>query len=171
MDKAGKHEARKQLEEIFDNAGAVVVTHYSGLSVAEMTGLRAKLREGGGQLKVIKNRVAKKALEAVGDGVGSDLFTGPVAIAFAEDPTVPAKATTEYAKENEKLKLVGGIMDGDVLDVAGVGALASLPSREELIAGVVQRLLGQASQIGQRLAAPGSNLAGAITAIGEQASS
>ena len=171
MDKAGKHEARKQLEEIFENAGAVVVTHYSGLSVSELTGLRAKLREGGGQLKVVKNRVAIKALEAVGEGVGSDLFQGPVAIAFADDPTVPAKAAAEFAKDNEKLKLVGAIMDGDVMDAAGVNALATMPSREEMIATVVARLMGQASQIGQRVNAPGQQLAGAIDAIREQAAS
>ena len=171
MDKAGKHEARKQLEEIFDKAGAVVVTHYSGLSVTEMTGLRAKLREGGGQLKVVKNRVAKKALEAVGDGVGADLFQGPVAIAYAEDPTVPAKATTEFAKDNEKLKLVGAIMGTDVMDGEGVKVLATMPSREELIATIAARLLGQASQIAQRLNAPGQQLAGAIATIQEQAAS
>lgn len=171
MDKAGKHEARKQLEEIFENAGAVVVTHYSGLSVAEMTGLRSKLREGGGQLKVVKNRVAIKALAGAGGDAAADLFQGPVAIAFAEDPTVPAKATAEYAKDNEKLKLIGAIMDGDVMDAAGVDALAKMPSREEMIATIAARLLGQASQIGQRIAAPGSGLAGAITAIGEQTSS
>lgn len=169
MDKAGKQVARQELETIFENAGAVVVTHYSGLNVAELTGLRTKLREGGGRLKVVKNRIAKVALDGMGGDAAADLFQGPVAIAYAEDPTVPAKATSDFAKDNDKLVLIGAIMDGEVMDASGVGALASLPSREELIAGVVSRLLGQASQIGQRIEAPGQQLAGAVAAIQEQA--
>lgn len=169
MDKAGKQVARKDLEGIFAESGAVVVAHYSGLSVAEMTGLRTKLRENGGRLKVVKNRIAKVALAGGAGEAGDDLFKGPVAIAYAEDPTVPAKAITEFAKENDKLKVIGAIMDGEVLNEAGVGALATMPSREEMIATVVARLLGQASQIGQRINAPGQQLAGAIDAIREQA--
>ncbi|MEM9668538.1 MAG: 50S ribosomal protein L10 [Pseudomonadota bacterium] len=170
MDKAGKAVALKELEGVFEEAGAVVVTHYSGLSVAEMTGLRTKLRENGGQLKVVKNRIAKIALDGKGGDAAADLFKGPVAIAFADDPTVPAKATSEFAKDNEKLKLIGAIMGAEVMDGAGVEALAKMPSREELIATIAARLLGQASQVGQRLAAPGQQLAGAIAAIQEQAS-
>jgi len=169
MDKAGKQAARQDLEAIFEDAGAIVVTQYSGLSVAEMTELRAKLREGGGHLKVVKNRIAKIALGGTGGDAAQDLFKGPVAIAFAEDPTVPAKAATEFAKENDKLKLIGAVMDGEVMDAAGIGALASLPSREELLATVVARLLGQASQVATRITSPGSQLAGAIGAIQEQA--
>lgn len=171
MDKARKQAALKELEEVFEGAGSVVVTHYSGLSVAEMSGLRTKLREGGGQLKVIKNRIAKIALKDKGGDAAKDLFQGPVAIAYAEDPSLPAKVTSEFAKDNDKLKLVGAIMDGEVMDQAGIKVLATMPSREELIATVVARLLGQASQIGQRIAAPGQQLAGAIKAIEEQAAS
>ncbi|MEL7453893.1 MAG: 50S ribosomal protein L10 [Pseudomonadota bacterium] len=169
MDKAGKQAALKELEGVFETSGAVIVAHYSGLSVAEMTGLRTKLREGGGSLKVVKNRIAKIALGGKGGDAATDLFKGQVAIAYAEDPTVPAKATSEFAKDNEKLKLVGAIMDGEVMNAAGVGALATMPSREELIATVVSRLLGQASQVAQRINAPGQQLAGAIDAIREQA--
>ena len=169
MDKAGKAAALKELEGIFGNAGAVVVTHYSGLSVADMSGLRASLREGDGQLKVVKNRIAKLALGGVGGDAAQDLFKGPVAIAYAEDPTVPAKAVAEFAKENDKLKLVGAIMDGDVMDATGIQALATMPSREEMIATVVARLLGQATQVIGRLNSQGQQLSGAIKAIEEQA--
>lgn len=169
MDKAGKQAALKELEGVFETSGAVVVTHYTGLSVADMTGLRAKLREQGGQLKVVKNRIAKIALGGKGGDAAQDLFKGQVAIAFADDPTVPAKATTEFAKDNEKLKLLGAVMGVDVMDSAGVEALAKMPSREELIATIVARLTGQASQIVQRVNAPGQQLAGAINVIGEQA--
>ena len=169
MDRAGKQAMLTELEDVFENSGAVVVTHYTGLSVAEMTGLRAKLREQGGRLKVIKNRIAKIALKGKGGDAATDLFTGQVAIAYAEDPTVPAKATAEFAKDNDKLKLVGAVMGAEVMDGAGVEALAKMPSREELIATVVARLTGQASQIAQRVNAPGQQLAGAINVIGEQA--
>lgn len=170
MDKAGKQVARKDLEKIFEDSGAVVVAHYSGLSVAELTGLRTKLREGGGRLKVVKNRIAKVALAGKGGDAAADLFKGPVAIAYSEDPTVAAKATTEFAKDNDKLKLIGALMDEEVMDASGVNALATMPSREEMIATVVARLLGQASQISQRINAPGQQLAGAVDAIREQAS-
>jgi large subunit ribosomal protein L10 len=169
MDKAGKQAALAELEEVFENSGAVVVTHYTGLSVAELTKLRATLREQGGRLKVVKNRIAKIALRGKGGDAATDLFSGQVAIAYAEDPTVPAKAAAEFAKDNEKLKLIGGVMGAEVMDTAGVEALAKLPSREEMIATIVSRLTGQASQIAQRLNAPGQGLAGAINVIGEQA--
>jgi large subunit ribosomal protein L10 len=169
MDKAGKQAALKDLEGIFADAGAVIVTQYSGLSVADLTELRSKLREGDGQLKVVKNRIAKIALAGKGGDAAADLFKGPVAIAFAADPTVPAKATSEFAKQNDNLKLVGAIMDGEVMDAAGVGALASMPSREELIATVAARLIGQATQAIGRLNSQGQQLAGAIDAIREQA--
>lgn len=169
MDKAGKQAALKDLEVIFAEAGAVVVTQYSGLSVADLTELRSKLREGEGQLKVVKNRIAKIALAGMGGDAAADLFKGPVAIAYAADPTVAAKATSEYAKDNDNLKLIGAIMDGDVMDAAGVGVLASMPSREELLATVVARLLGQATQVIGRLNSQGQQLAGAIDVIREKA--
>lgn len=169
MDKTGKKAALKELENVFENAGAVVVTQYSGLSVAELTKLRGQLREKGGQLKVIKNRIAKIALKGAGGDAAQDLFRGPVAIAYAEDPSVPAKVTSEFAKGNDKLKLIGAIMDGTVMDQAGISVLATMPSREEMLATVIARLLGQASQIVQRINSPGQQLAGAIEAIREQA--
>ena len=170
MDKTGKAAALKELEGVFESAGAVVVTQYSGLSVAEMTGLRAQLREKGATLKVIKNRIAKIALKGKGGDAALDLFQGPVAIAYADDPSSAAKVTSEFAKTNEKLKLIGAIMDQEVMSADGIKVLATMPSREELIATVVARLLGQATQIVSRVNAPGQQLAGAIEAIREKAS-
>lgn len=169
MDRAQKAEAVESLKGLFAEAGVVVVSHYTGLTVAEMSSLRTKLRESNASLKVVKNRLAKIALKGTPNEAAADLFTGQVAIAFAQDPVDASKAMVAFAKENEKLVLVGGVMDGEVMDASGVDALSKMPSREELIATVAARLLGQASQIGQRVAAPGQGLAGAITAIGEQA--
>lgn len=169
MDKAGKQASLKELEGIFGDAGAVVVTQYSGLSVADLSKLRATLREGGGQLKVVKNRIAKIALAGNGGDAAQNLFKGPVAICYAADPTVPAKAAAEFSKANDKLKLIGAIMDGQVMDANGIQVLATMPSREEMIATVVARLLGQATQVIGRLNSQGQQLAGAIEAIREKA--
>src|SRR5690606_18221791 len=99
----------------------------------------------------------------------SGLFQGPVAIAYSEDLVSAPKAVIEFAKTNEKFVILGGFMEEDVLDAAGVEALSKMPSREELIAAIAQRLVGQASEIVGRLNAPGQKLAGAVQAIGEQA--
>lgn len=169
MERAQKVEAVDALKGVFDGAGVVVVSHYAGLTVAEMTALRGKLREADAELKVVKNRLAKIALKDTPGEAAADLFRGPVAIAFSEDPTGATKAAVEYAKENDKFVLVGGMMDGEVFDAAGVVELSKMPSREELIATIVARLTGQASQVSQRLTSQGSALAGAIKVIGEQA--
>ncbi len=169
MDRAGKAEAIKTLEGVIADSGSVIVARYTGLTVAEMTEFRGMLREQGATAKVVKNRLFKKALDGKGGEAASELFADQTVIAYAEDPVASAKAASEFAKENEKLVIVGGLMGDEVLDSAGVEALSKMPSREELIATVVARLMGQASQIAQRVTAPGQQLAGAINVIGEQA--
>ena len=169
MDRAGKAEAIKTLESVIADSGSVIVARYTGLSVAEMTEFRGKLREQGATAKVVKNRLFKKALDGKGGEAASELFADQTVIAYAEDPVASAKAASAFAKDNEKFVIVGGLMGDEVLDSAGVEALSKMPSREELIATVVARLLGQASQIAQRVTAPGQQLAGAINVIGEQA--
>ena len=169
MDRAGKAEAIKSLEGVIADSGSVIVARYTGLTVAEMTEFRGKLREQGATAKVVKNRLFKKALDGKGGDAASAMFVDQTVIAYAEDPVAAAKGASEFAKDNEKLVIVGGMMGDEILDAAGVNALSKMPSREEQIATVVARLLGQASQLGQRLNAPGQGLAGAITAIGDQA--
>lgn len=169
MDRKQKEEMVKMLEGIFDNSGSVVMAEYSGMTVAELTDLRAKLRETGATVKVVKNRLAKIALKGKpGEGV-SDLFKGPVAIAYGDDIISAPKVAVNFAKDSDVFNILGGFMGEEVFDVSGIEALSKLPSREELIGMVASRLLGQASQIGQRLNAPGSALAGAISVIEEQA--
>lgn len=169
MDRAGKAEAIKTLEGVIADSGSVIVARYTGLSVAEMTEFRGKLREQGASAKVVKNRLFKKALDGKGGDAVSAMFVDQTVIAFADDPVAAAKGASEFAKDNEKLVIVGGLMGDEILDAAGVTALSKMPSREEQIATIVARLMGQASQLGQRINAPGQGLAGAISAIGEQA--
>ncbi len=171
MDRTTKEAAVAELADVFANTGAVVLTKYSGLTVAEMTTLRGQLREQGGTLKVVRNRLAKLALKDQKGEAASDMFQGPVAIAYSEDFTAAPKVAVEFAKSNDKFEIIGGFMEEEIFDASGIEALSKMPSREELIATVVARLLGQAGEVVSRVTAPGNTLAGQIETIGEQAAS
>ena len=169
MDRSQKEHTVKELTEIFDGAGSVVMAAYSGMTVAEMEDLRAKLREQGATFRVVQNRLAKIAMKGKPFEAAGEKFTGPIAIAWAEDMISAPKVTVEFAKDSQNLEIIGGFMGEDVFDTSGVEALSKLPSREELIGMAAQRLIGQASQVAQRLTSQGSNLAGAIKVIEEKA--
>ena len=171
MDRTTKESAVAELSDVFANTGAVVLADYSGMTVAEMTALRGKLREQGATLKVVRNRLAKLALKGQKGEGASDMFQGPIAIAYADDFTAAPKVTIEYAKSNQKFEIIGGFMEEEVMDAKGVEALSKMPSREELIATIAARLLGQAGEVVSRLNSPGQTLAGQIDAIKEQAES
>ena len=159
MDRAQKQEAIETLKSDFAGAGAVVVTHYSGLTVAEMTDLRGRLREQGAQLKVVKNTLAQKALAGVAGEAGDALFKGPVGIAFGPDPVSAAKVVTQYAKDNDKFTVIGGLMGQQVLDQKAVSALATLPSLDQLRAKIIGLLQAPATKIAGVLQAPAGQLA------------
>jgi len=169
MDRSEKAEMVKVLEGIFDSSGSVVMAEYSGMTVVEMTDLRAKLREQGATIRVVKNRLAKIALKGKPFEAAGSMLAGPVAIAYAEDMISAPKVAVEYAKDNEAFNVIGGFMGEEIFDVAGIEALSKLPSREELIGMAAQRLLSQATQVAQRLMSQGSALAGAISVIEGQA--
>lgn len=160
MDRAQKQESIESLKSVFNDAGAVVVTHYMGLTVAEMTDLRLRLRKEGAAIKVVKNTLALKALDGKLGDKGEKLFTGPVAIAYGPDAVSAAKIAVQYAKENDKLKLVGGILDqSNVLDENGVRALATLPSLDELRGKLIGLIQAPATKIAGVLQAPAGQLA------------
>jgi large subunit ribosomal protein L10 len=164
MDRAQKQDAIEALKGVFSGAGAVVVTHYKGLTVAEMTDLRGRLRHEGAQLQVVKNTLATKALDGSIGAEGDALFVGPVAIAFAPDPVSAAKVATQYAKDNDKFTVVGGFMGQQVLDKKSVTALASLPSLDQLRAKIIGLLQAPATKIAGVLQAPAGQLARVIGA-------
>ena len=164
MDRAQKAVSIEALKSVFEAAGAVVVTHNLGLTVAEMTDLRGRLRKEGASLKVVKNTLAIKALGGSVGEEGDALFTGPVAIAYAPDPVSAAKVATEYAKTNDKFVVVGGIMGATVLDAKGVGALATLPSLDELRAKLLGLLNAPATKVAGVLQAPAAQLARVFSA-------
>jgi large subunit ribosomal protein L10 len=163
MDRARKAESIETLKGVFADAGAVVVTHYLGLTVAEMTDLRARLRKEGASLKVVKNRLAQKALNGAGEGA-SALFKGPVAIAYGPDVSSAAKVATQYAKDNEKFLVVGALMGEQVLDAKGVGALAKLPSLDEIRAQLIGLVKSPATKVAGVLQAPAAQLARVFSA-------
>ena len=158
MDRAQKASSIDTLKGVFDGAGAVVVTHYLGLTVAEMTDLRGKLRKEGASLKVVKNTLVKKAMAEAGDGAHA-LFKGPVAIAYAPDPVSAAKVATDYAKTNDKFVVMGALMGATVLDAKGVGALATLPSLDQIRGQLIGLIQGPATKVAGVLQAPAGQLA------------
>ena len=164
MDRAQKAEAVEDLKGVFAKAGVVVVGHYAGLTVADMTVLRRRLRDAGGELKVVKNRLVKIALDGGPQAGGSHLFTGPTAIAFSADPVSATKVAVAYAKEKEKFVLLGALMGAQVLDQKAVQALATLPSLDELRAKIVGLVNAPATKIAGVLQAPGGQLARVIAA-------
>ena len=165
MDRAQKAESIETLKGVFADSGAVVVTHYLGLTVAEMTDLRGRLRKEGATLKVVKNRLAQKALDGAGGEGGYDLFKGPVAIAYGSDPVSAAKVVVQYAKDNEKFSVIGGLLDQTtVLDENAVRALATLPSLDQIRAKIVGLLQAPATKVAGVLAAPASQLARVLSA-------
>ena len=169
MDRNEKHDAVEALKGVFDSSGSVILTHYSGLNVAEMTKLRNGLREAGGSIKVVKNRLAKIALKGKPGEGASDLFQGPVAIAYGPDAVSAAKIAVQFAKENDKLKLVGGILDqSNVLDEAGVRALATLPSLDELRAKIVGLIVAPATKLAKITQAPAAQIARVLSAYAEK---
>ena len=163
MDRAQKAESIEALKGVFADAGAVVVTHYMGLTVAEMTDLRGRLRKEGASLKVVKNRLAQKALNGAGEGA-YDLFKGPVAVAYGPDVTSAAKVATQYAKDNEKFVVIGAMMGEQILDAAGVGALAKLPSLDELRSQIIGLINSPATKVAGVLQAPAAQLARVFSA-------
>jgi large subunit ribosomal protein L10 len=164
MDRAQKAESIEGLKSVFAGAGAVVVTHYMGLTVAEMTDLRGRLRKEGAALKVVKNRLAQKALDGQVSEGAIDLFKGPVAIAYAPDPVSAAKVATQYAKDNEKFLVVGAMMGQTVLDAKGVGALAALPSLDQLRGRLIGLIQAPATKVAGVVQAPASQLARLMSA-------
>lgn len=168
MDRTEKADLVASLHQTFEDTSMVVVTHYSGLTVAELGVLRGRMREAGALFKVTKNRLTRLALKDTKFEALSDMFTGPTAIAYSDDPVAAAKVAVNYAKENDKLIVLGGGLDAETLDADGVKALATLPSLDELRARIVGMLNTPATRIAGVLQAPGGQVARVISAHAEQ---
>jgi len=159
VEKAEKREFVTWLNGTFKESGSVVVAHYSGLSVAQMSEFRSRMRQSGGAVKVAKNRLAKIALQGTESAAIADLFTGQTVIAYAADPVTAPKVAVEFAKAHDNLVILGGAMGATKLDSDGVKALASLPSLDELRAKLVGMISTPATRIAQIVNAPAGQLA------------
>ncbi|WP_259780411.1 50S ribosomal protein L10 [Aestuariispira ectoiniformans] len=166
MDRTKKEKLVAELQDTFANAGLVVIAQQSGLTVAEVSDLRAQMRDAGAGFKVTKNTLAQIALKGTKFEHLADQFTGPTAIAFSEDPVAAAKVAAGFAKKNEKLQIVAGGLGEQALDAAGVQALAQLPSLDELRGKLVGLLQAPAQKVASVTQAPAGQLARVFGAYG-----
>jgi large subunit ribosomal protein L10 len=159
MDRAQKSEQVAELKQTFNEASAVVITRNLGLTVAQSTDLRNRMRDAGARFRVAKNTLALIAVEGTTYAPISEMLTGPTALATSSDPIAAAKVAVDFAKTNPKFEIVGGAMGDTLLDVNGVKALAELPSLDELRAKIVGLIQAPATKIAQLVNAPAAKLA------------
>ena len=159
MDRAQKSEQVAALKQTFSETSVVVVTRNLGLTVAQSTALRNRMRDAGASYKVTKNTLTLIALEGSPYAPISDMLTGPTALATSSDPVAAAKVAVDFAKTNDRLEIVGGAMGDTLLDVNGIKALASLPSLDELRAKLIGLIQAPASKIARTVSEPGAQLA------------
>ena len=159
MNKEKKLNYIKEMTTHFDKSEGIIVTHYQGLTVKQLDELRQKMREHGIIFKITKNRITKIALEKTKCKELSDLFSGPTAVALSQDVIASAKILTNFSKNHKSLKILGGIMGNDILDVSGVENVAILPSLEEARAKIIGILRSPAQKIASILLAPASKIA------------
>jgi large subunit ribosomal protein L10 len=164
VNRSEKAEAIAELNQIFMDTNLMVITRQSGLTVQEVTDLRRKVRAAGASYKVAKNRLTLRALEGTPFAALGPLFKGPTAIAYSKDPVAAAKVVAAFAKTNEKLTIVGGSLGDKTLDVAGVQALATLPSLDALRSKIIGLVQAPATKIAGILAAPAGQVARVIGA-------
>ncbi len=168
MDRSQKTDAVAELNRTFGEVGVVVVTRNLGMTVAQSTQLRNKMRDAGASYKVAKNRLAKIAAEGTDYAVLADLLTGPTGLATSADPVAAAKVVSDFAKTNDRLEIVGGAMGSMLLDAEGIKALAALPSLDELRAKIVGLLVAPATKLATVTQAPAAQLARVFAAYADK---
>ncbi|MBV9540438.1 MAG: 50S ribosomal protein L10 [Alphaproteobacteria bacterium] len=168
MDKAEKAEVVEELKGVFADSGSLVVAHYTGMTVSQMADLRSRMRAAGASFKVAKNRLAVRALQGTAVEGIAHLFKGPTGIAFSKDPVAASKVAVAYAKDNDKLVILGGSVGATALDAEGVKALATLPSLDELRGKLVGLILAPATKIAGVIQAPAGQLARVISAYSKK---
>ena len=168
MDRSQKADAVAALNATFNEVGVVVITRNLGMTVAQSTLLRTKMRDAGASFKVSKNSLARLAIEGTSYAAIGDMFTGPVALATSVDPVAAAKVAVDFAKTNDKLEIVGGAMGTQVLNPEGIKALAALPSLDALRSRLIGLVQAPATKIAQVIVAPASKLARVFNAYAEK---
>ena len=166
MDRAQKRQLVSTLNEEWKGTGVMVVAHYTGMTVAQMTEFRKRMKEAGGAVKVAKNRLAKLALKDTDGQSVADLLKGQTCVAYSEDPITAARVSVKYSTENDTLVILGGTMGTTVMDASAVKALADLPSLDELRAKLIGLVQAPATKIARVLKEPGAKLARVLQAQG-----
>jgi len=168
LDRAEKKECVAALTDVFKTTSVVVVAHYSGLTVAQMQNLRKQMRAAGASVQVAKNRLVKIALEGSEVASISGLMRGPTLIAYSDDPVAAPKAAVAFAKDNDKLVILGGAMGSTVLNPDAVRSLATLPSLDELRAKLLGLIQAPATKLAQLTTAPAAKLARVFAAYADR---
>jgi large subunit ribosomal protein L10 len=168
VNRTEKAELIETLQSAFNESSTIVVAHQVGMTVAESGDLRRKMREAGAGFKVTKNRIAKLALKGTRFEDLDSMFTGPTAVGMSQDPVAAAKVIVDYAKGNKKITIIGGSMDGKILDQAGIEALAKMPSLDELRGKLVGLVQAPAAKMARVTQAPAGKLARVIQARADQ---
>jgi large subunit ribosomal protein L10 len=164
VERAEKKELVTTLHGVFKDTGVIVVAHYAGLTVAQMTQFRRRMKAAGGRVKVAKNRLAKLALQGTEAAGIADLFKGPTVIAYSSDPVAAPRVAMAFAKDHDKLVILGGAMGRTVLDPGSVKALAELPSLDELRGRIIGMIQAPATKLARTIKEPGTGLARVIQA-------
>ena len=167
MDRAKKEQVVSELKEVFENSGVIVAAKYAGITVAEMSDLRNKMRENSANVRVAKNRLARIAIEKSPPEGMKHLLVDQVVLMYSEDPVTAAKISVEFAKTNNNLEIVGGAMGDKILDSNGVTEVSKLPSREEVLSTISALLVAPAGGLAASLGGPSSVIAGILENIGE----
>ena len=167
MKRSEKKEFVQKLKEEIETSSSVIVTHYSGLTVDESDQLRSEMRNNGAKFKVTKNRLTKLALKQTQFKDLADLFTGPTAIAYSDDPVAPAKVAASFEKKLEKFKIIGGGYDGEMIDIEKINFLATLPSMDELRGKIVGLISAPAQKIASIVKEPAGQMARLVSTKSE----
>lgn len=169
MTRARKEEEIVDLKDRMENAEIIVLTNNEGLDATSITDLRLRMRENEVGFKVVKNTLAKIAAKGTNGEKIADMFAGPVGMATSQDPVAAAKVAHKFSKENDRLKILGGIFGDKILDAAGIEALSKMPGLDELRATIAAMIMAPASKIAGTVNAPGAKVAGAVKAASERA--
>ena len=166
MDRARKKQVVSELKDVFEHSGIIVAAKYAGITVAEMSNLRTKMRENSANVRVAKNRLARIAIEKSPPEGMKHLLVDQIVLMYSEDPVTAAKISVEFAKTNDNLKIVGGAMGDKILDSNGVTEVSKLPSREEVLSSISALLTTPGGNLTASLTGPASAIAGVLENIG-----
>lgn len=166
MDRAKKEKVVSELKDVFEHSGIIVAAKYVGVTVAEMSKLRNKMRENSANVRVAKNRLARIAIEKSPPEGMKHLLVDQIVLLYSEDPVTAAKISVDFARTNENLKIVGGAMGKKILDPNGVTEVSKLPSREEVLSSISALLVAPGGELAASLSGPASTITGVLESIG-----